>query len=200
VWRFDGASWTQTQAFTSQLYATLQAADALGSCGAFAVGGQTRIGHIAPFAARLDTTAYGYGTVRLPSHQDLAPGSLVAMTPPLVGATLNVAVDDPTQALGVPNALVLWAVAAAPAPGFPAGLLVPFGGRNGGPGELFVDPATIGISPLAPWAGGPVTIGLPIPNQPTLVGADVYTQAALLDLATGLRVVFTNGLDLHLGH
>jgi hypothetical protein len=201
VWRFDGTAWTQTQAFTAQYGASLQAVDALGPCQVFAAGGQQRIGQVAPFAARLDTGAYGHGGVRLPTVPDRAPATMIPVAPPVIGTTLLVGVDDPTHALGVNNALILWLLATSPAPGYPAPLPIPFGGRNDGPGELFIDPTTIGYTaPLVPWVGGPLVLGLPIPNNPAFVGADIYSQAAFLDLATGLRVVVTNGLDLHVGN
>lgn len=201
VWRFDGAAWTQTQQFTAQFGAGLNAVDSHASCGVIAAGGQSRIGQIAPFVMRLDAAGYAHSQVRLPSQQARAPGSLVAVIPPHVGGLAYVAIDDPSGALGAASAMTLWALATAPAPGYPAPVLIPFGGTNGAPGELFVDPMAIGYSPpLVPWtSAGPTTQFLQIPNQPALIGASLYTQAALLDLAATLRLVFTNGLDLYLG-
>jgi hypothetical protein len=203
VWRWDGASWSQFGVFTSQTGAGLNAVDALGPCEVFAVGGQTRIGQIAPFAARLDAPQYWRTNVRLPSQPSRAPATLASVTPPRLGASVQVAIDDPGNAVGTPQALAFWVMAAGPAPGFPAPLLYGFGGSNGGPGELFIDLATTGYTtPAATWTSGngPVHHAVTIPNQTNLAGMDLFTQGALVGVSGALPLVFTNGLDLHLGY
>ncbi|MCC7064180.1 MAG: hypothetical protein IT456_15320 [Planctomycetes bacterium] len=202
VWRWDGANWSQTQAFTAQTNAGLGAVDALGPCEVFAVGGQSRIGQIAPFAARLDAPAYWRTNLRLPSQPGRAPATLVAVTPPRLGASLQVAIDDPGYALGTPQALAFWVMAAGPAAGFPAPMLYGLGGSNGGPGELFIDLATTGYTTAAAvWnlGNGPVHHAVTIPNQMNLAGMEVFTQGALIGVAGAMPIVFTNGLDLHIG-
>lgn len=198
VHRFDGLSWTQSQVFTSQYGAGLIAVDALGSCSAFAVGGQHRIGQVTPFAARLDVPGQSHASLRLPSHFDRAPVTLVMVSPPVLGNTLAVAVDDPTGALGGQLGLALWMLTAAPAPGFPQPVPLPFGGRNGTAGELFVDPTTAGYTPVNAWTGSPALHGVVIPAQLALLGLDVHSQAALLGGPSQL-ILLSNGLDLRVG-
>jgi hypothetical protein len=202
LWRFDGVQWMQAHTFTSQFGAGLNALDVLGPCEVFGAGGQTRIGQVAPFAARIDAPWYWGAQVRLPTQPSRAPATLVLQAPPLLGATVAAAIDDPTGALGSPAGACFWSLALLPAPGHPAPLAVPLGGASGGIGELFVDVTTLGhTTPFAPWsaATGPVVHTLAIPDQPAFLGLQVFTQGALFDAGATFRLVLTNGLDLRLG-
>ena len=176
--------------------------DALGPCEVFAAGGQTRIGHVAPFAARLDAPFYWGWQVRLPTQPSRAPATLHVAAPPRLGSTLTVAVDDPAGALGVAQGSTIWWLATAPASGFPVPAALPFGGTGGGTGELFVDPAHLVLSTtLQPWsaAGGPAAHALPVPNDLSLAGIELFTQAAVFTTVPGLSLLLSNGLDVRFG-
>lgn len=133
-------------------------------------------------------------------------GSLAADRPPAIGTTIVVAVDNPA-ATQAPGALPLLLLAAAPAPGFPCGVAVPGFGLavGGGPGELLLDPAALGLSVLMPpWlgAGQPSTLPLPLPYATSLLGLSLYLQAALVDLAPAAAVPIglTSALRWQLGY
>jgi hypothetical protein len=132
-------------------------------------------------------------------------GSLAADRPPAIGTTIVVAVDNPA-ATQAPGALPLLLLATAPAPNFPCGVAVPgFGlAPGGGPGELLLDPAALGLSVLMPpWlgVGQPSTLPLPLPYATGLLGLSLYLQAALVDLAPAAAVPIglTSALRWQLG-
>jgi plastocyanin len=124
---------------------------------------------------------------------------------PAVGTTWTVSADNPlaTQSVG---SLAFLAVASTPAAAYPCGLGLPgFGmGGVGAVGELLIDLAPpnplVTAGPL-PWLGAPVSFALAIPSLPALVGAEVYLQGLLVDVAPGAPVVFgaTSGLRATLG-
>ncbi len=114
------------------------------------------------------------------------PGSLVVTGRPALGSTVGLAVDNPlgTQA---PGALAALAIAFAPHPQQPCGLLVPGYGMagSGAPGEVLLDLATVGLTLFGgPWTGPlqPVAFGLPVPADPRLYGLQLFVQGVLLDV------------------
>ena len=124
------------------------------------------------------------------------------MTPPRVGQSLQVEISDPSNARGAATAATFWLAAAAPAPGHPLPLLIPFGGSASGVGEAFLDPMAIGFvsAPVALVPGTTVaTHGVTVPANPALVGMDLFTQGLLIDTTSLANLIVTNGLDLHLG-
>jgi hypothetical protein len=200
VWRFDGVAWTVVETFATIDGGGTNAIDAFGACGMFAVGGQSPIGQIAPFAARVVPAGAPHATLRLAAPMDRAPAALLATSPARIGTTLQVTCDDPSNALGTSAGVVVWALAATPAAGYPAPVALPFGGRGGSAGALFVDVATTGLMVNATWASGtPSPLSLAVPLQPAFVGIDVFTQAALLDTVGAAGLLLSNGLDLRFG-
>jgi plastocyanin len=133
-------------------------------------------------------------------------GSLATVSGvPQVGTTWTVAANNPlaTQA---PGSLAFLTVASSAAPGYPCGLSLPgFGmAATGAVGELLVDlspPNPLVSAGPVPWLGSPASFPLPIPSLSTLVGAKVYVQGLLVDLAPGARVLFgaTEGLAATIG-
>jgi len=128
--------------------------------------------------------------------------SLVDGSPGL-GDTLTFELHDPTGSFtpSTPSFLIGSDQPSAPFP--PCGLLVPGWGlaAPGTPGELFVsfvrpNPELIQQGPL--WLGAPVSIPVPVPNDPLLIGKTFYVQGLLLDLSTG-RIAITEGVALPIG-
>jgi plastocyanin len=153
------------------------------------------------------------GTITVEQSPAVAPygclnpaGSLASVTgAPAVGTTWTVSANNPLATQGA-GALAFLAVASAPAAGYPCGLGLPgFGmGGTGAVGELLIDltpPNPIVTAGPLPWPGAPVNFALPIPSLPELVGAQVYLQGMLVDVAPGAPVLFgaTSGLRATLG-
>lgn len=198
VWHFDGVAWTRPAAFTG-LDASLGAVDALGPCLLFGVGGQTRQGLVAPFAARLDHGQLWHSRQRVALQPDQTPGVLTALSAVRPGGVLRVGLADPSGALTVAQAPTMWFASLHP---LPSGVVLPFGGRGGGPGALLVDPGSIGLvsGPVNLPAGtGPAVHSVAIPLAPALVGLDLASQGLLLDTGPGMRALFSNALDLQVG-
>ncbi|MBK8096872.1 MAG: hypothetical protein IPK26_07185 [Planctomycetes bacterium] len=202
VWHWDGSSWALSHVFSGLDLAGASGIDAIGPCQLFAAGGQLRVGQTAPFAARIDHPSWWRTTTRYPSTPARAPVSLTVAMPPRLGGPLLVAIDDPSGALGASAGLAFWVLAGAPASGYPAPVASPFGGAAGSAGELFLNATTIGyVSPPTPWgAGGPVYQQVQVPVSASLAGADVFTQALLLENGRPANALFSNGLDLQLGY
>lgn len=202
VWHWNGNAWSQSHAFTSVFEGGLSAIDGILPCQLFGAGGQSLIGQVWPFVARQDSLAYWHANERMPSVAAAAPASLRMTSPPRPGGSLTVAIDDPQASHGAPSASTLWLVALAPAPGFPTPMPFPIGGASGRPGELFIDPTSLGYisPPVTRGAGqGPVTHGLPVPNDLALLGSSLFTQGVMLDPAQPANLIVTNGLDLRVG-
>lgn len=124
---------------------------------------------------------------------EVAPLSLAASAPPLLGTTIDLLVGDEYGAsLGL-TALTTTSLA--------VGLdLASFGA----PGcSVLVD---IGVAATVPLSNVPTTglgmvVVLPIPNQHALLGARVFGQSVWLDpTANALGLVTSNGLELKLGN
>ena len=133
-------------------------------------------------------------------------GSLsVVSGAPAIGTTMTLGVDNPvgTQAEGSVPFLFL---AFAPDTNFPCGTPMSGFGMSGpgAAGELL-----IGLSPPvlvvtgSPWSGPgiPALIGIAIPNDPALIGIDVFAQGLLFDASSALGITFgvTEGIRLSVG-
>ncbi len=150
------------------------------------------------FAAEPEVLPYGCGVNPV--------GSLaVSSGAPQIGTTLVLAVDNPlgTQASG---SLPFLGLALAPAPGFPCGPVLPGFGMafSGAPGEILLSvtpPNPLLTVAGEPWTGSPAPVALAIPANPALAGMEVFTQAALVDLApgAGVPVGLTDALELRIG-
>ena len=150
-----------------------------------------------PVAAQV--TSYGSGVN--------PPGSLALLSgTPQIGGTFVLGVAN-TAVSDAPVGLALLSLATAPAPGFPAGLLLPGLGMSGpsAPGELLLsalspDPL-ITLGPVF-WFGGtnaPAAFSLSVPFVPALSGLTFYAQGGLLTPALGYSIGLTNGLAVQLG-
>jgi hypothetical protein len=130
--------------------------------------------------------------------------SVLAGTPE-IGTQVTLGIDNPlgTQAVGSFPILVL---SLQPDPGYPCGTALPGFGMSG-TGELLVSLASGAlITPFrvgSPWAGPgvPAPVGVPIPNDPALLGEQVYAQGLLFDpsAAYGVRYGLTEAVELRLG-
>lgn len=143
------------------------------------------------FTFRRKWSALSYGCGLNPQ------GSLeVVAGAPTIGASVSIAVDDPTSSMNTP-AFSLFAVSPNAFPNFPCGAsLANFGmGAPGTPGEVLI--GTIGpLTPGPVWNGSPTPFQVSIPNDIGLVGQSYYMQGALGD---GSRIGLTEGLELHFG-
>lgn len=114
-----------------------------------------------------------------------------ALNVPKLGGTWDAQILQPPT-IGV----TIVALGVAPTPPPPASTPFPLGA-----GELLID---ISIAPALDVRGGLVPDGLhslPIPNDPTLFGAKLYTQGLRLEVVPGVDIVATplNALDLQIG-
>ncbi len=125
---------------------------------------------------------------------------------PAVGQPFSLGVRN-TATTTKPAAFAYLVFATAPDANFPAGTVLPGFGLSapGAAGELLVSllpPNPLG--PLGPvgWAGGvapPAPFNLAIPNNPNLVGVDLYFQGALITPSQGFSLGLTNGLEVTVG-
>ncbi len=122
-----------------------------------------------------------------------------------IGDTMAFEVDNPVDPSAGPG-VALVVLATAPDPNFPNGTPVP-GFGMGGPaavGEFLLSLAPpnpiLQLGP-APWAGSgnPATLLLPLPNNPALVGLDLYAQGAVIDPVAVNGIGVTNGLIITVG-
>lgn len=147
-------------------------------------------------SAAPQVTPYGFGVN--------PPGSLVWTSgSPAVGESFTVGVSN-TGVPSAPPSLAFLSVASAPAPNFPAGVVVAGLGLAGpgAPGELLlslVPPNPIATLGPVPWAGGaeaPAGFALTVPPVPALAGQTLYLQGALLALSQEPTLGVTNGLQV----
>ena len=79
-------------------------------------------------------------------------------------------------------------------------LLDGLGCAPGAAGELLIDPSDWIPLPLVPFEqDGGASVPLPIPDDPALMGLELYAQAGILQPSSENLVAFTNRLDLTLG-
>lgn len=134
-----------------------------------------------------------YGTCDNPA------GSLALTTPPTLGQIASFQVHDPIGL--VTPAATLMAFSLGQAPG-PCGTLLPGWGLSAidAPGALLIGDA-LQYKAGPTWTGTPVSVDVPIPALPSLVGLDVFAQGVLIGdhPAGGPRFGATSGLHLTLG-
>lgn len=130
----------------------------------------------------------------------------IAGADPNLGGFLDLGVDNPlgTQAVGSIPALF---VAAFPAPQFPCGFSVNGYGMasQAAPGEVLVDvggPAFVLVRGLWTGAGNPEIFSIGLPNDATLVGANLFIQGSMIDLSPdpGYWVGLTDAVHLVIGN
>lgn len=123
---------------------------------------------------------------------------------PSLGSTVTLGVDNPlgTQSPGSVASLLL---AAGPQAAYPCGIGVAgFGMRGPGvPGEFLIGLSGVVSVPASSWsgAGTPASVGIAIPQVAGIVGASVYAQGVILDLAAaqGVAIGLTDGMQLLIG-
>jgi hypothetical protein len=135
-----------------------------------------------------------------------APGTLSALVLPVIGTSMIVGVDDPTNfgSFSPPATGAWWLISIGAGAGYPCGVGIWGAGLFGVPGEVLLDimPGQyFGLGPH-PWAGPgqPALFGAAIPGMPSLAGLRFYTQGILIDTtAAPYSVMLTNALDLTIG-
>ncbi|MFT5285174.1 MAG: hypothetical protein ACI8TQ_001336 [Planctomycetota bacterium] len=122
------------------------------------------------------------------------PQSDVQRSRPVIGSAMIVEVDDPRDFSGLTPGVALtgWFIGQT-GPGYPCGLPTVFGeSLIQGPGKVFK------IGPFKTWMGPmqPNVHGVFIPNDVSLVGARVISQALLFETD---NFVLSEGLELNIG-
>ena len=136
-------------------------------------------------------------------HNPYASMVLISGVPSL-GETVTLGLDNPlgTQAPGSAASLLL---AASPQAAYPCGFRIPgFGMRGPGvPGELLIGLSGVVTVPASTWSGpgAPASVAVTIPPAAGIIGASVYTQGVILDLAgaQGVAIGLTDGMQLLIG-
>ena len=123
-----------------------------------------------------------------------------------IGGSVVMGVDNPlgTQATGSPTFLF---ISLSPDANYPAGTLLPgWGMTAGGNGEILInalapDPYLMLAGPSWNGAGQPAPITVGLPDDPTLVGFQVYGQGAIIDPAAtfGVKIGVTEGFVFQIG-
>jgi len=119
---------------------------------------------------------------------------------PQLGTVFTVGVDDPPGS-SPGGSLAFLMAALAPDPNSPCGTPLPGFGMSGPTGELLV--SVLPPNPLATlgpvlWSGpsSPAAIPIPLPNDPSLAGVELYLQGLMASIST---VRFTDGMKVTLG-
>ncbi|MCB9876483.1 MAG: hypothetical protein H6835_02685 [Planctomycetes bacterium] len=197
AWFWNGSQWLEQFDVVGSYGGAITSIDAVDPCELYGAG--ARFGaQIRGFAARQDnSTAWNWRT-RLPMQPTRAPCRLSALSAVRPGELLTVGIDDPAGVTAGAGSPTLWLVGTAAAP---VGAVVPFGGVGGGPGEVLVDPSTIGFgSTLVTLpAVGEAQHSVPLPANPALVGVLLVSQGVVVDLAAPHHLLLTNALDLQIG-
>jgi formylglycine-generating enzyme required for sulfatase activity len=151
----------------------------------------------ASFPASAQVTPYGSG---------INPANSLAWTAgiPWIGSSFELRVSDTAAANPLPGLAYLY-LASQPAPGFPAGLVLPgLGlGSSGSSGELLLDvlPPNPFLA-LGPeyYTGNPSTakFSVNVPSNPTLVGIAIFAQGLLVHFDQGSSPGLTNALQITL--
>jgi hypothetical protein len=203
VWHFDGAGWTEVQALPAITTASFAAIDGVAPCQLWGAGGQWVIGQPVPFVARQDTV-YWDAVTRTGCVAGSTPGSLAALTAPIIGTNFTVGISDPANALPLSGAtgLTYWVVSTAKISNGGCGLPLPGLGLGGGMGELLID-LSASVLELGPfvWNGGASVSQHTaiIPYVPQLAGIQVYSQGAMFDTFNLSHAILTPALDFRVG-
>jgi hypothetical protein len=179
-------------------------------CSSIAPGSVATPGAFGPTSSATGATGLVAKLTRLASAADwrvrtacaasAPPDSLRPITGAVLGNTLSVALGDPTGAAFLPLTLTVWFLGTAPAGTAPCGITVPGWGIGNAPGEVLVDVGQQLSMVTGSFAVGqtPAVYSMLLPNQPSLVGATLFTQGMLLGGA-GVPFILTDALDLTLG-
>ena len=154
-------------------------------------------GLVVPAAAQV--TPYGSGINPAGSLELTAGG-------PWIGTSFQLTVRD-TAATNPPPGQAFLYLASQPAPGFPAGLVLPgLGlGSPGSSGELLLDLLppnpflTLGPTLYPGGSSSGANFSLSAPPNPSLVGFNVFAQGLLVTESQGLLLGLTNALEITLG-
>jgi Zn-dependent M28 family amino/carboxypeptidase len=123
---------------------------------------------------------------------------------PSIGGTVVMGVDNPLGTQGVGSFPFLF-ISTAPDLNYPAGTLIPGWGMAsaGAAGELLISPSVYLTLAGPPWTGAgiPAPIPVNIPNDPAIIGFEVFGQGAIVDPAVtfGIRVGLTEGFVFQIG-
>jgi len=206
VFRWNGVEWEYVDDLgasqAENIAVSFAAVDGVAPCVVYAAGRHVPAGTILPFAARVNDGSFWSVDSRDGCVGVTIEDALQAVTPPSLGSTLTLAIDDTDDVAGhIPGATVGYVgVSLSPAPNEPCGVALPATGPGGQDGELLIGLGTpFSAVPFAtPWAGPgqASTLQLGVPSSPTLIGLPVYVQG-LLSSAAGNTL--TNALDLQLG-
>jgi len=141
-------------------------------------------------------TLYGCG-VNPPGSLQLVSGDGT------IGATMVFALDNPlgTQAPGIAPRLMASRGASST---FPCGFLRDGLGMDGGTGEILIHLGQVYDMIIgSPWGGTgiPSLVTIVIPDDPTLIGLDVYLQGLFVDGTPGalVRSALTSALHVKVG-
>lgn len=197
TWFWNGSVWEQQHDFLTTADAQLRAVDAWQPCDLYGVGNSFATSD--PFAARQDNWFNWTTRTRVATVPSRAPLRLQPQSVVRPGELLAVQVDDPAGIVA-PGSPTFWLLAEAPAP---AGVVLPFGGVGGGPGEVLLDPSTmVLVSSPVQMTGVPATARheVMLPNDPNLAGRELVSQAIVVDLAPPHPLLFTNAVDKQVGY
>jgi formylglycine-generating enzyme required for sulfatase activity len=150
-------------------------------------------------SASAQVTPYGSG-INPAGSLELTSGS------PLIGTSFQLSVRN-TAASNPSLGFAYLYLASQPAPGFPAGLVLPgLGlGSPGSSGELLLDVLppnpflTLGPTLYLGGTSSGANFPLSVPSNPALVGIDVYAQGLLVTDNQGFLLGLTNALQIPLG-
>ena len=136
------------------------------------------------------------------------PGSLIVVSPPKLGSSLQLGLDNPLGTQSAP-ALSYLALSTGPDAAFPCGTPVPGFGMAGpgAAGELLLalapPPFAVIAGPAWLGVGSPAPFDIPVPLDSMLIGERLYIQGLLIDPSAGpgsVRFGLTEAAELTLGH
>jgi formylglycine-generating enzyme required for sulfatase activity len=149
--------------------------------------------------ASAQVTSYGSG---------INPANSLTLTAgtPLTGTSFQLSVRNTAAVSPLPGLAYLY-LSSQPAPGFPAGLVLPgLGlGSPGAPGELLLDAIppnpflTLGPTIYFGGTSGGANFSLSVPSNPSLAGVDVFAQGLLVTDNQGFLLGLTNALQITMG-
>lgn len=199
MFRWDGTSWQSVMDFPTVANPNLTRLALVPGTGEVWGVGRQNGPDAGGLTVRLDRYLDQASVAALePCSGSAPPDSLLAAPLPTVGKHLSLAVHDPTSSATVtPGSLALISVG-APTPGG-CGVVVDGFGPDEASGELLLGGAK--LLPITIWGGPeqPAVVDVTVPSDPSLLGAQVAVQGALVDLFDG-DVVLTRGLLLTFGN
>lgn len=123
---------------------------------------------------------------------------------PSVGTSVVMGLDNPLGTQGAGSFTLLF-ISVAADPAYPAGSVIPGWGMGsaGAAGELLISPNIYLSLAGAPWTGvgNVVPISVDVPNDPSIIGFEVYGQGAIVDPAStfGVYIGLTEGFVFQIG-